>query len=120
MLLLLSRRRRLLLLRRLSFLTNRQTQRLFHVSFNLEQRLWIILHGLLRILTALAQSFAFIREPRTTLFNHTVIGSKIEQVAFLRNALAVHDVEFNLTEGRRDFVLRDFDFGAIADDAITV
>src|SRR5438046_8903305 len=80
----------------------------------------MILKSLLRVLATLAQTFAFVRKPRATLFDHAIVGGEIQQVALARNAFAVHDVELGLAERRCDFVLRHFHFSAIADDAIAV
>src|SRR5437016_9426318 len=80
----------------------------------------MILKSLLGVLATLAQAFAIVREPRTTLFDHAMVGGEIQQVALARNPFPVHDVELGLAERRCDFVLRDFHFSAIADDAVAV
>src|SRR5438128_330801 len=84
-LLLLGRRRRFLVARTIrgsSFLSYRQTQRVLHLILNLPQGLRIVLHRLLRVFAALAETLAFIREPRAALFDDAVIGCEVEQVAF--------------------------------------
>src|SRR5580692_169050 len=44
----------------------------------------------------------------------------VEQVAFFRDALAVHDVEFGFAEGCGYFVFHDFDFGTRTRDYIAL
>src|SRR2546425_13254669 len=83
-----------------SLLANWQAQRALHVILNAKQHFRMILKSLLRILAALAQAFAFVREPSATLFDYAIVRSEIEQVAFARNAFAVHDVELGLAERR--------------------
>src|SRR2546423_3787710 len=80
----------------------------------------MIFQSLLRVFATLAKALAFVREPRAAFFNHTIVTSEIQQVAFARDAFTVHDIEFGLTKGRRDFVFRDLNFRAIADDAIGI
>src|SRR5437764_1052708 len=119
-LLLLSRRRRLRLLWYFGLFAHGHSQRALHIILYLLKDYWLILQSLLRVLTTLAESLALVREPRTALFNYAIVRREIEQVAFLRNAFAVHDVEFAFTEWRRDFILRDFHLRAIAHDTIAV
>lgn len=44
----------------------------------------------------------------------------VQQLAGLGNALAVHDVDLNLPEGRRQFVFDDLDTGLVANDLVAV
>src|SRR5438477_6978363 len=119
-LLLLGRRRRLRLLWCFGLFAHGHPQRALHVILYLLKDYWLILQSLLCVLATLAEPLALIREPRTTLFNYAIVRREIEQVAFLRNAFAVHDVELGLAERRRDFIFRDFHLRTIADDAIAV
>src|SRR5829696_8023051 len=80
----------------------------------------MLFQGLLGILSALPKPFALIRKPGATLFHSSLSHCQIQQIALARNPFAVHDVELNLTERRRDFVLRHFDLGAIPNDAIAI
>src|SRR5713226_1887811 len=100
--------------------TYRQAQRALHVTLDALQHFRLILQSLLRVLASLAQAFALVRKPRAALFHYAIIRSQIEQVAFARNAFAVHYVELGLAERRRDFVLRHLHLRAIADDAVAV
>src|SRR5262249_5607491 len=54
-------------------------------------------------------------EPGAGLFPHGGFDAEIDQFAGLGDALAVHDVEFDLLERRRELVLDHFDAGLIAD-----
>src|SRR5262249_19586072 len=47
-------------------------------------------------------------------------NADVNQLAELRDSFSVHDVEFGFAERRRDFVLDNFDFGAIAHDVLAV
>ena len=84
------------------------------------QHLRIFLQRLLGILAALAQAFAFIGKPGATLLNYPIVRRQIQQIAYARDAFAVHDVELGFAERRRDFVLGHLHLRAIADDAIAV
>src|SRR5215212_4290285 len=99
---------------------NGQPELHLHVSLDLSQDLRVLFQHRLSVFPALTQAFALIRKPGATLFHGTLRHRKIEQIAFARNAFAIHDVELTLAERRRHFVLRDLNFGAIADYAIAV
>src|SRR5215213_4566807 len=93
-----------------------------HLNFSLDapEHLSIVFQCLLGVLPALAQTFAFVREPGATLLYHALHHCQVEQVTFARNAFAVHDVKLTFTKRRRDFVLRNFHFRTIAGHAIAV
>src|SRR5712692_1829634 len=78
--------------------TDRQAERALHVTLDALQHFRLILQSLLRVLASLAQAFALIRKPRAAFFDYAIIRSQIEQVAFARNAFAVHYVELGLAE----------------------
>src|SRR6185503_15526204 len=100
--------------------SHRKTELHLHVALNLAQDLGIVFQRLLRVLPSLAQALAFIRKPGATLFDRTLDHRQIEQIAFTRNAFAIHDVKLTLAERRRHFVLRHFYFRAIAGHTIAV
>src|SRR3546814_433004 len=54
--------------------------------------------------------------PYTTLFRS---DAEVDDLAETRNAFAVHDIEFDLFERRRDLVLHHLDAGRVADDVFT-
>src|SRR5262249_19646603 len=64
---------------------------------------------LLGILAALADALAVIREPRAGFLDDPGLDAEIDQLAALRDAFAIHDVEFDLLEGRRHLVLHHLD-----------
>src|SRR6185503_6256427 len=107
-------------LRSLGLFTNRQPQLHLYVPLDLTQDLRVFSQRRLCIFPALAQSFAFVRKPRATLFHRALHHREIQQVTFARNAFAIHDVKFTFAERRRDFVLRHLHFRAIANHAIAV
>src|SRR5262249_17318814 len=55
------------------------------------------------------------REPRPALLDDAEVCSEIEEIAGLRDALPVQNVELHLAEGRRHLVLHDLDARTIAD-----
>src|SRR5919201_6815976 len=74
----------------------------------------------LGVLAALADALAVIGEPGARLFDHARLDPEIDQLAALRHALAVHDVELDLLERRRELVLDDLDASLVADDLIAL
>src|SRR6516164_8316956 len=72
----------------------------------------------LGILAALADALTVEGEPSAGFFHHAGFNAKIDQFAGFRDALAVHDVEFDLLEWRRELVLDHFHAGLIADDLV--
>src|ERR1700733_5432770 len=65
----------------------------------------IVLQELLGVLAPLPEALAFMAEPRARLLDHAGLDAEIDQFADLGDALAIHDVELDLLEGRRDLVL---------------
>ena len=56
----------------------------------------------------------FVIKPRTAFLDDLLLEGEIEQRAGRRDAFVIHDVELGFRERGRDFVLHDFDAGAIA------
>src|ERR1041385_2697309 len=83
-------------------------------------KLGVFLEQVLYILTSLAEAFTGIREPRTAFFYHIVIYSEIEEIALFRNSLAVHNVEFGLSERRGDLVFNYLDARPVANIFVTL
>src|SRR3546814_1429950 len=75
---------------------------------------------LLGILAALADTDRVIAEPGARFLDQPGLDAEVEDLADLRNALAVHDVEFDLLERRRDLVLDHLDPRRVADDLVAV
>src|SRR5262245_36628052 len=88
--------------------------------FNRLVDIGILAQELLRVLATLAKSLTGVREPCAALFDDALVDRKIQKVASLGNAFAVHDVEFGFAERWRDFVLHHFHARAAADDLIAV
>ena len=65
-------------------------------------------------------AIALVAVPGAGLLDQIMLSGDIEHVAFPRDAFAVEDVKFRLTERRSDFVLYDLYFGTRADNGITV
>src|SRR6202035_1770998 len=63
---------------------------------------------------------AAVREPGAALLDHFALGPLVDQVAFARDALAIHDVEFGLAERRRHLVLHDLHPRPAADHRLAI
>src|SRR3546814_20950436 len=74
----------------------------------------------LGILAALADSDRIIAEPGARFLDQPGLDAEVEDLADLRNALAVHDVDFDLLERRRDLVLDHLDPRRVAVDLVAV
>ena len=60
---------------------------------------------ILDVVSALTEAVLVIREPRAALMDNIIFDGEVEYFADLGYALAVHDVELGLLEGRSDFIL---------------
>src|SRR5436190_11767156 len=80
----------------------------------------IFLEELLGVLAPLTKTLPAEGEPRTTLLDDPLFDSQVEQIAFARDAFAVHHVEFRLAEGRRHLVLHHLHPRAASDDLVAV
>src|SRR5581483_1918535 len=76
----------------------------------------IVLQEGLGVLAALPDALAVIGEPGARLLDHTGLDAEVDDLAILRDALAVHDVELDLLERRRELVLDHLDAGLVAGD----
>src|SRR5205085_7776765 len=74
----------------------------------------------LGVLAALADPGRIVAEPAARLLDDAGLDPEIEDLADLGDALAIHDVELDLLERRRDLVLDDFDPRRVADDVVAV
>ena len=61
-----------------------------------------------------------IAEPGARLLDQAGLDAEVEDFADLADALAVHDVELDLLERRRDLVLDHLHPGGVADDIVAV
>src|SRR5579862_2832084 len=85
----------------------RQAQLLTQFMFDLAANVGMFLQELPRIVTALAQTIRLVGNPCAGFLKQAAGYSQVEQVAFLRNAFTVNDVEFGFAEWRGNFVLHD-------------
>src|SRR5258708_6995941 len=83
-----------------------------HVGIGLQERLGV--------LAALAEPLAVIGEPGAGFFDDAGLDAEVEDFAHLGDALAVHDVELDLLERRRQLVLHHLDAGGIADHLVAL
>src|ERR1700694_671450 len=83
-----------------------------HIRIGLEERL--------RVLAALAEPLAVIGEPGAGFLDDAGLDAEIENFSHLGDALAVHDVEFDLLERRRQLVLHHLDAGLVADHLVAL
>ena len=74
----------------------------------------------LGVLAALADALIAEGIPGAGLLDDAGLDADVDQLAALGDALAVHDVELDLLEGRRDLVLDHLDAGGVADDLVAV
>src|SRR3546814_14119384 len=72
-----------------------------------------------RVLLALTDADAVERIPSTRFLDDAGLDAEVDDLAETRNAFAVHDIEFDLFERRRDLVLHHLDAGRVADDVFT-
>src|SRR5262245_51395343 len=80
----------------------------------------IVLEEELGVLAALADALAVVGEPGARLLHHAGLDPEVDELAVLRHALAVHDVELDLLERRRELVLDHLDPGLVADHLVAL
>src|SRR5260370_6824810 len=86
-----------------------------HFDFEFGGSVLIFLEVNLGIFAALADAFTVVAVPGAGFFHDVVEDAQIEHIAQVRDALAVHDVEFSLAERSSSLVLHNFNPGAGAD-----
>src|ERR1700730_12385822 len=74
----------------------------------------------LGVLASLADALAVEGEPGARFLDDAGLDAEIDELAELRDALAIHDVELHLLEGRGDLVLDDLDAGGVADHLLAI
>src|SRR6202451_609403 len=70
------------------------------------------------VLAALADALAVIGEPGAGFLHDAGLDAEIDQFAVLGDAFAIHDVELDLLERRRQLVLDHFYAGLVADHLV--
>ncbi len=74
----------------------------------------------LGVFTTLADADRVVGEPGARFLHDPGLDAQIEDFANLGDAFAIHDVEFDLLERRRDLVLDHFHAGRIADNIFAI
>src|SRR5262245_10887058 len=97
-----------------------QPELLPHLRLDRGRDLRMLAQEVARVLAALADALALEGVPGAGLLEDTLLGADVDQLALLRDAGAVEDVELRLSERRRDLVLHDLHLGAAADDLVAV
>src|SRR5581483_8379199 len=90
-----------------------QARLLADALVELDHELGVVREELLGVLPALAQLLALVRVPGARLLGDPQVDGDVEQRALTTDALAVHDVELGLLEGRGHLVLHHLDPGAV-------
>src|SRR5262249_17818480 len=67
---------------------------------------------------ALSDALAVIGEPGARFLDHARFHAEIDELAALRHAFSVHDVELDLLERRRGLFLDHLDAGLVADHLV--
>lgn len=70
------------------------------------------------IVFTLADFCAVVAVPCTGFLNDVMFDAQVNQFAFPADAFTVKNIEFGLTERRRNFVFDDFDFGFVTNNVI--
>ena len=65
---------------------------------------------------SLSDKLAVVGNPRALLFENLLLDAEVDEAARHRNAFVVHNVEFAFRKRRRNLVLYNLDFRAVADD----
>src|SRR4029077_14021069 len=91
-----------------------------HLVGDLDHQLRVGDQELLGLLPALAQLLALVGEPGPGLVDDPEVDAQVDDRALPADALAVHDVELGLLEGRGALVLHDLAPGAVAADLAPV
>src|SRR5207248_10502271 len=74
----------------------------------------VIAQKLTSVLATLANPLALVAVPGAGFFDQVLSDAEVDQVALLRNAFAVNDVELGFAERRRYLVFDHLDFRAAA------
>src|SRR5262245_32319180 len=100
--------------RRLQHLVDDETGVLAHSLFDLDANLGMLLEKRLGVLAPLADALPVEGKPCTGFLDNARLHAEIHQLTGLGDALAVHDVEFDLLEGWCHLVLDHLYPGLIA------
>ena len=78
------------------------------------EHITMLLQKLARVFATLTDPVATEAVPGAALFRKIMLHTKVDQIAFLGDALAINNVEFRFVEGGGNLILDDFEAGAIA------
>src|SRR5262245_5885378 len=101
-------------------LVDGETELLPYVRFDRSRDFGVLAQEVARVLASLADALAVERVPGAGLLDDALLGGDVDQLAFLRDAGAIEDVELGLAERRRDLVLHDLHLRAAADHLVAV
>src|SRR5262249_34116958 len=97
-----------------------QPELLSDLAFDGGRDLGMLAQEVARVLAALADALAPERVPGPGLLEDALLRRDVDELALLREAGAVEDVELRRAERRRDLVLHDLHLGAAADHLVAV
>src|SRR5690606_32485152 len=89
-------------------------------QLDLPREFRIIAQELFGIFATLPKTLRVIRKPGSRLFHNAGLDPQIDELTRLGYALAIHNVELNLLEGRSHLVLDDLHSRLIADRLLTI
>src|SRR5690242_14009644 len=94
-------------------------QPLADLGLDLLGELRTALEEITRVVLALANALALVAVPGAGLLDDVLRGTHVDDLAFARDAGAVHDLEFCFAERRGDLVLHHLDSSLVADHFFT-
>src|SRR5690606_17443067 len=97
-----------------------QTSALTKHKFDFAHHLRIFAQEVLGILTSLTKTLRIVGEPGTRLLDDASLDAEIDDLTRLGDALPIHDVEFDLLEGRSQLVLHHLDAGLVAHHLVAI
>src|SRR5690348_4946892 len=95
-----------------------QPELLPYLSFDRRRDLGVLAQKVARVLAALADPLAVERVPGARLLDDALLRRDVDELAFLRDAGPVEDVELGLAERRGDLVLHDLHLGPAPDHLV--
>src|SRR5579863_657356 len=107
-------------LRRLMILRQRKFQSLTDFKFDFVTNIGVFAQELPGVFTALPDAFAAEGKPRPALLNLVQAHSQVNQVAFLRDSLAIENIKFRLPKGSGHFIFNYFYFSSVANHPVAL
>src|ERR1051326_3306985 len=97
-----------------------QPELLAHLRLDRRRDVAMLAQEVARVLASLPDPLAAEGVPRPRLLDDAVLGRDVDQLALLRDAGAVQDIELGLAEGGRHLVLHHLHLGAAPDHLVAV